>query len=215
MPESPGTGISSGEQGQTTTTEAERPDVNGRGRKLFKRNALPLKGILSPQQRADIRELALSKVTKIMSESAPAAAHSLRDLAVNAMDERARYSAASKIVDWISPPPSAAALVQINNQIGIQSHLGIPLPPQPSEKSSERLVTSRPELPAAPSILPELASGAGEIEAEPVRGRHFPAGTATATEVTADRLVIPPVKAIVRQANLRGGDEIYGRDFTK
>lgn len=92
------------------------------------------------------------------------AAESLALLSTDAVDERARYSAASKIVDWAAPPKTSP-LIAINNALQFHSHLGLPQGPTVEQVTTDPRV--RPPLPNVRPIRPELAEARAAIEVEP------------------------------------------------
>jgi hypothetical protein len=75
-----------------------------------------------------LQEAQLSAMEEI-AEAGPEAVGALRHLANKAEDERARYSAASKIVDLLLPRQQAP-LVQINMGENLKSHLNLPAAPE-------------------------------------------------------------------------------------
>jgi hypothetical protein len=62
-------------------------------------------------------------------QGAKAAVRTLKQMAANARDERARYSAAAKIVDIVMPK-STGPLVNLSFGNNYISHLGLPPPPE-------------------------------------------------------------------------------------
>ena len=120
--------------------------------------------LLTESERFELREKALSEVTIVMAQAAGPAAESLAYLAENAEDERARYSAAAKIVDWASPP-KLSPMIAINNAPQFHSHLGLPQGPTVEQVTTDPRV--RPALPEPRRIHAELAERSPVIEVEP------------------------------------------------
>lgn len=115
------------------------------------------------------RQRALIAVVRELSEAAPEAAASLRHLAVQAEDERARYSAAAKILDFLAPKQQSP-LVMINLEGNFKSHLGLPPAPavQPIDVTAEQ-VQGR----TAVQIIKAELERRAKIDPEAVRHRDY------------------------------------------
>ena len=114
-----------------------------------------LVGLLDREQlkrQADRADLVLQKqrlkLTREMGSLRKKAVATLRDVMLSSEDDRARYSAASKVLDFISPPKDRGAMININ--LGnFTSHLG--LPAAPVDRQGRQT-----QLPPAPAIEAEV-----------------------------------------------------------
>jgi hypothetical protein len=146
---------------------------------------------------SNVREQVRMEVELEALMGARQAVRELKKLSRNARDERARYSAAAKLVD-IAMPKEAVPLVNLNIGTNYTSHLGLPPPPAISLPATPEIkalaaapapkIVNLPDPEVMPiQIGPEEAASVEKIGPEDVQGRGLQRQT---IDITARHL--PP-----------------------